>query len=138
MKPQIPAVGILKHNDYGDSMAYHVACNCGSPDCSHNVWIEAEDVGITVMTYTTQKTDYWTESVHPSYSKDGFSQWFDWFWKGLWNGLMTRLRLTKNIWIDGYVKYEAGIIMNEQEAINYAETLKRSIQDVKAFKKEKK
>jgi hypothetical protein len=139
MKAQIPAQGILKHSDYGTSMSYHVACNCGSPDCSHNVWIEAETEPdmITITTYTMQKTDYWTESAKLRYDKEGIAQWFDWFWKGLWNGLMIRLRLTKNIWFDGYAKYEAGILMNEQEALNYAETLKRSINDVREFKKEK-
>ena len=35
----------------------------------------------------------------------------------------------------GYVEYEADLIMNEQQAFNYAETLKKAVNDVKNFKK---
>jgi hypothetical protein len=34
----------------------------------------------------------------------------------------------------GYVEYEASIIMSEQQALNYAETLKSAIIDVKQFR----
>jgi hypothetical protein len=37
----------------------------------------------------------------------------------------------------GYVEYEANIIMTEQQALNYAETLKKAIKDVSAFKQPK-
>ena len=57
MKAQTPAEGILKTNDWGDSRAYHVVCECGGPDCSHNLWIEADDSGVAVMVYTTVRTN---------------------------------------------------------------------------------
>jgi ABC-type uncharacterized transport system ATPase subunit len=49
MKAQTPAEGILKTNDWGDSRAYHVVCECGSADCSHNLWVEADDSGVAVI-----------------------------------------------------------------------------------------
>ena len=54
MRAQKPAEGILKRNDSGDSKVYTVACDCGSPDHEHNVWIEAEESEITVTTYTKE------------------------------------------------------------------------------------
>lgn len=136
MKPQKPAEGILKTNDYGDSKWYHVICGCGQPDHSLTVEVEAEEFGVSVNTYVTVKTDYWTESVKKRYDIDSpWAQEFDWFWKDLWNGLITRLKLTWTIWTKGYIKAETTILMSEQQALNYAETLKSAIQDVKDFKK---
>ena len=136
MKPQKPAEGILKTNDYGDSKWYHVICGCGQPDHSLTVEVEAEEFGVSVNTYVTVKTDYWTESVKKRYDIDSpWTQEFDWFWKDRWNGLITRLKLTWTIWTKGYIKAETTILMSEQQALNYAETLKSAIQDVKDFKK---
>ena len=136
--PQTPAVGILLNNDWGDSVCYTVACNCGCNEHEHSIWVEADDSGITVSTYTTQKTDWWTESIKPRYDiENAWVQNFDWTWKGLWNSLMTRIRLTTTIWFKGYVKYEASLIMSEQQALNYAEELKSAISDVQKFRSNK-
>lgn len=107
LKQQTPAEGILKRNDYGDAIAYQVTCECQDADHDHNVWVEADDHRVTVTTYTTQKSQWWSLNR----------------WQTIWI-LLTR----------GYVKYEANIIMTEQQALNYAETLKTAIQDVKQFK----
>lgn len=135
MKAQQPAEGILKTHDWGDSKMYHVACSCGNDDDSLELFVESDDMGVTVSHYTTQKTDYWTESVAKRYDIDNvWQQEFDWFWKDLWNGFVTRLRLTKDIWFNGYIKYQSTTIMSEQQALNYAETLKTAIADVKVFR----
>lgn len=107
MKPQTPAEGILLHRDYGDAMQYTITCECCGPDCSHNVWVEADDVGVTVTTYTTQKTRWWSLSR----------------WQKAWR-LLTR----------GYLQYEASIIMTEQQALNYAHVLQESCKKVKQFR----
>jgi hypothetical protein len=108
LTPQTPAQGILKRNSWGDAITYQVVCECQDADHDHNVWIEADDTGVTVTTYTTQKSQWWSLNR----------------WQTIWILL-----------IKGYVKYEANIIMSEQQALNYAETIKSSIQDVKNFKK---
>lgn len=137
MTPQQPAQGILLQHDYGNTKSYIITCSCSSPDCEHHVNIEAEDTGVVVITYTSQKTDFWTESVQPDYTiDDDVMRWYNWFWTGLWNGLVRRLKLTKDIWVHGYIKYEASILMNEQQAINYAECLKQAVADVKEFRKQ--
>ena len=107
MKLQTPAEGILKKNDWGDAKTYHVVCDCGSEDHTHDLWIEAEDVGITVTIYATVKSPWW--------SMNRFKQ--------LWR-LMTK----------GYLEQETALTMSEQTALNYAKTLEQAVDDVKAFK----
>jgi hypothetical protein len=111
MKTQTPAEGILLHKDYGDAKMYTLTCECCSPDCAHQVWVEAEDTGVTVTTHTQQKTKWWELNR----------------WKIIWR-LLTR----------GYVEYEASIIMTEQQALNYARVLDLATVDVAAFRKQRK
>ena len=135
MKAQQPAEGILKTNDFGDSKWYQVVCGCGQSDHTLTVEVEADDMGVSVNTYATVKTDYWTESVKKRYDIDSpWLQEFDWFWKGLVNGFLTRLRLTWDIWIKGYVRAETTTLMSKQQALNFAETLTSAIKDVEEFK----
>ena len=53
LKPQTPAEGILKKNDWGDAKMYHVVCDCGQPDHEHSLWVEADETGISVTIYAT-------------------------------------------------------------------------------------
>ena len=135
MKPQTPAQGIMKTGEFGDSKFYKVTCSCGQPDHDVDFCVEADDTGVNVTTYVTAKSDYWSDALKQRYDIDSpWLQEFDWFWKGIVNGLVRRLKLTWNIWTQGYVKTETTIAMSEQQALNYAETLKSAIKDVKDFK----
>jgi hypothetical protein len=111
MKTQTPADGILLRKDYGDAKVYKIVCECGDCDHSHEVWVEAEDYGVNVTIYTQQKTRWWTLNR----------------WQKMWT-LLTK----------GYVEVEANLIMGQQQALNYAETLKKAIKDVEEFRKLKK
>jgi len=51
------------------------------------------------------------------------------------NGFWTRLKVTWQLWTTGAVTAESTIALSEQQALNYAETLKSAIKDVKDFKK---
>ena len=111
LDPQIPAEGILKRNDWGDSKLYQVACECSDSNHDHNVWIEIDDTErVNVTVYTTVKSKWWSLNR----------------WQKIWT-LLTQ----------GYVEYEATIVMTEQQALNYSETLKKAIKDVKQFKEER-
>jgi hypothetical protein len=111
LNPQSPAEGILKRNDWGDAITYQVVCECQDANHDHNVWVEADDHRVTVTTYTTQKSKWWSLNR----------------WQTIW------ILLTK-----GYIEYEANLIMTEQQTLNYAEILKTAIQDVKKFKQDRK
>jgi hypothetical protein len=108
MSPEIPAEGVLKRNEWGDTKCYQIVCECGDSDHDHNLWIEAEDTGVNVIIYTTNITPFWRKNR----------------WRQMWE-LLTR----------GYVKQEVAISLTEQQALNYAETIKKAIQDVQNFKK---
>ena len=106
---QIPAEGILKHNDWGDSKIYRVTCECGSTECDHNVWIESEDSGVTVTIYTTTRSNFWSKTR----------------WYHMWT-LLTK----------GYIDTESTVCLKQQGAFNYANTLLSAVDDVKQFRKD--
>jgi hypothetical protein len=136
MKAETPANGILRTNDFGDSKWYQVVCGCGQPDHTLTVEVESDEMGVSVNTYATVKTDYWSETVTKRYDIDSpWLQEWDWFWKDLVNGVVTRLKLTWAVWVKGYVQCETTVLMSEQQALNYAETIKSAIKDVKDFQK---
>jgi hypothetical protein len=107
MKAQIPAEGILKKNDWGDAKMYQVVCDCGQSDHEHNLWVEADETGISVTIYATVKSPWWS---------------------------MNRFKQIWTLIIKGYLQHETVLTMNEQAAFNYAETLKSAVKDVKEFK----
>jgi hypothetical protein len=111
MKYQVPAEGIMKTNDWGDSKVYRVSCDCSSPDHDHNVWLEADDHNVTVTVYATAKTNFWSKTR----------------WHHIWT-LLTK----------GYVDTEVSVCLTEQQAFNYAHTLLSGVDDVKKFSKERK
>jgi hypothetical protein len=108
MIAETPARSILKVNEWGASKMYKVVCECGSDDCTHTVDIEAEDTGVTVTIYTKTRTNFWSMNR----------------WQHIWT-LLTK----------GHVDFETNIHLSEQSALNYSETLKQAVYDVKNFKK---
>ena len=138
MKSETPTEGILKRSDFGDSKFYQVVCGCGQEYHDHTVEVEAADTGINVNIYATAKTNYWSETFKKRFDIENvWQQEFDWFWKDLVNGLVTRLKVTWQLWTTGAVKVETTIAMSEQQALNYAEILKSAIKDVKRFQQER-
>lgn len=135
MSAQTPAEGIMKVGEYGDAKFYKVACQCGSPDHDIDFEVEAEDPNVNVNIYVKVKTDHWTEAVKKRYDIDNpYLQELDWTVKDIINGFVSRLKLTWRVWTQGYLKTEVTVAMTEQQALNYAETLKSAVNDVKSFK----
>ena len=110
MNAQLPAEGIMKTNDWGDSRVYRIACNCGDEDHNHNMWVEADDSDIVVTIYTTGKTNWWSKKR----------------WYHIWT-LLTK----------GYIDTESAVHLTKQQALNYASVLQLAIGDVEEFRKEK-
>lgn len=139
LKPQIPAEGIMKTSDWGNSKMYKIQCTCGNDDDSIEFMVEADDLDmITVTTFTTQKTAYWDHpfDVSNTYKiKNSFLSSVAYTTLSILNGLHHRIKLTWNLWFDGYLKYQQSTIMSEQQTLNYAETLKAAIKDCKDFRK---
>jgi hypothetical protein len=136
MKAETPAQGIMKTGEFSDSKFYKVVCGCGQPDHDIDFEVEADETGVNVNTYVTAKTDYWTETVKKRYDIDNpYLQELDWTLKDIVNGFFRRLKMTWEIWTQGYITTQTTIAMSEQQALNYAETLKSAIKDVKNFQK---
>lgn len=134
MNAQTPAEGIMKTHEWGSSKMYKVTCSCGQPYHDHDIDIEADATGISVDIYTTIKTDYWTETVDMRYDIENTTiQETYWFVVNLINSTIRKLKLTWELWTTGAVTAETTIHMTEQQALNYAETLKSAVQDVKDF-----
>ena len=106
---QLPAEGIMKTGEWGNSKVYRVACECHSDSCNHNMWVEADEHNIVVTIFTTGKTNWWSKTR----------------WYHIWT-LLTK----------GYVDTESALYLSKQQALNYAETLKSAILDVEQFRKE--
>jgi hypothetical protein len=139
MKAEAPAEGILKRGDYGDSKWYQVVCGCGQEYHDHNFEVEASETGVDVHVHMTVKSDYWGEIVEKHYNIDSiYWQEVDWFWKDLVNNFVRKVKVTWEVWTTGAVTAQTTITMTEQQALNYAETLKNAIDDVKHFKEERK
>lgn len=138
MKAQKPAEGILKTHDFGDSKYYKVTCGCGQPWHDFDFNVEADITGVHVDLDVTLKTDYWTEAVTKRYDIDNeVLQEADWFVKELVNNFIRKVKLTWELWTTGAITSYTTVHMNEQQALNYAETLKSAIKDVQEFNKQR-
>lgn len=145
MTPQKPAEGILLSKEFPDSKYYSVPCSCGNPDDEIMFEVEVEDWGeITVNTYTTQKTSWWKDpfNQNKSYNYNSeFAYHLNYWFRGWLNGIAHRLKITWDVWVKGYVKYNQSTVMTKQQALNYAATLEQAIKDLEEFhrtRKEKK
>ena len=107
MRAEKPAEGILKKTEFGSFKSYYVHCECGSAECAHHVWIEASDMDVTVSFGLTLRSKWYSMNR----------------WKQIWT------ILTK-----GYLDIESTLVLNEQSALNYAETLKLAMKDVKQLR----
>jgi hypothetical protein len=101
MKAQTPAEGILLVNDWGTSKMYKAVCQCGDEEHTHTIDIEVDDA-VNVTIYTTVSTDFWSRSR----------------WSYIWQLLTT-----------GRAKFESTLVMNEQQALTYAETIRQAAID---------
>lgn len=120
--PQIPAEGIMKTNDFGDSACYTVSCQCGNTDDEIRFEVEADDHSVTVHHWVKVKTVWWDEPTR-----------YRWI-----NGLIRRLKITYKLWIHGYVEYESWTMLNQQQAINYSNVLKKASLDVVQYREKNK
>jgi flagellar hook-basal body complex protein FliE len=128
---QIPAVGIMQTHDFGDSKYYRIACKCGQEKDDINMNVEVDECDIAVHTYVTVSTCWWRERFN---TFDSIHNPFMYTTKKIANDVINRAMIIWTVLTKGYVEMESWTSMNEQQALNYAETLKSAIEDVKAFR----
>ena len=113
---QEPAEGVLKRNDWGYSKWYRVECECSSPNHAHEFDVEADEDGVTVSLYIDSHTPY----------QGNF-----------WQDIKYRIRAALRLLFMGRIELGSDIILKEQVAINYANTLLSATQDVREFRDQK-
>lgn len=134
LTPQTPAEGIMQTHKFNDSVFYSVNCSCGSDDHTMDISISYEKAvdDIVVEFYSKQKSLYWQKVAEWNvYNID--NPWLFsivYFIQGFVNGLGHRLKVTKNLWINGYIEYQSDTIMSKQTALNMAEAIKNTIEEL--------
>ena len=134
MTPQVPSEGIMKTHDFDNAFSYKLECSCGNPDDSVLIFIEKDnDTNEFFINFSaTQKTHWWKSLVDWEIHKIDNPFWYMIvnFTQSFINGLHQRLRITKDIWWNGYVEYSSDTIISKQTALNLAEALKTSIMEL--------
>jgi hypothetical protein len=110
MKAQTPASGISIERDFGDARVFNVECDCGSDEHAVKMWIEVQrdqDVpDVEVSFYVTT----WT--------KDFWKEW------------PARIRAVYDILFKGVHKQEHHMLLNKQSAINFAQAIKDTVEEL--------
>ena len=133
MKPQEPAVGISKMWEYAGCEAYQVDCVFGSADHNIQFTVEFDDIlrEIVVNHYATLTTDSWSTVIDSSFGFENSTLWsIDYCIRGFINSLLSKLRITYDVWFKGQASYSSSTILSKQRALNYAHALETAIQRV--------
>lgn len=136
MKVQNPANGILKRFESNTSKTFYITCVCGSSDDNIDMSIEFDKTfdDVTVSFETIQKTD-WYKVPEFWNIYDIESEWLAGianYIQGIYQGMYHRLKITKDVWINGYVKYYGCAILTRQQAINLSDAITSSISDLES------
>lgn len=134
MKAETPALGISKVREYEDMIVYNINCQCTDPNHYHLLTVEADqetnDISVIVDLETT--TDYWTEYVNQNsnLSNDHLYH-LKWTFAYIINETIRRVKIASRAIFYGHIQRQATLILNRQQALNYAEALKNAISNLK-------
>lgn len=123
---QTPAEGIMLTANFPDYKSYNIICSCHNPDDSIDMAVEVDEFGQPIITlYTTQRTEFWKNLVEwETYKINN-----PWLYciantiKSFLNGLFHRLKITRDVWVHGYVRYSSTTILSKQQGLNVAHTI---------------
>jgi len=139
MNSEIPARGILYTEDSPTCKSYVVPCTCTNPDDTIEFTVNIDDFQeIELQHYTLQKTPIWRDPFkqHKTYGiKNRLLFEIAYYTTGFLNSLHHRLSVTWKVWTKGQVEYYSTTILNKQQAINYADTIKRAVHDIEETNK---
>jgi hypothetical protein len=133
MEYQKPAENIMLTHDFKDAKFYSVNCSCTNPDDKIDLEIEADEYGeIVVYFHTTAKTHWWKTLANWETHKidNPFLYLIVNSVQSLINGLHQRIKLTKEIWWNGYISLQTTTILTKQTALNFSETLKDAVKEI--------
>lgn len=129
MEAQKPAKGIMEQTGGKDWKMYRVPCSCGC-DNQIDFMVEIDDYNISANFYAETKTAWWRSRFNTSVD----DLWLVYVAKDFANDLINRFAVAWNAIIHGYVKTEVTVLLSEQQCINFAETLKTAVEELKAVR----
>jgi len=110
MQAQTPAKGVSETYNSNNMDSYHIECDCTAPDHSVSTWIEVgmedEDMDYISVTFYVKT---WTP-----------------FFTGFWQ----RIKCAANILFTGVSTQEHGILLKEQNALNWITAVQKSLDKV--------
>lgn len=118
MNYQEPAEGIVLEQSFDTAKFYTVYCDCGDEKHRIKLVVEAEDL-VTVSHYINITSCWWNDQPTR----------FDFI-----NKIIHIVVTTWHLWTKGYIECESHVLLSEQTALNFSETLRKAIQDVKTQK----
>lgn len=130
MEAQKPAKGILEQTGGKDWKMYRVPCSCGC-DNQIDLMVEVDDYNVSANFYAETKTPYWRRRFETSSVDD---QWLVYVVKEFANDWLNRFEIVWEALTKGYVKTEVTVMLSDQQCINFAETLKTAVEDLKKYR----
>ena len=130
----------MKQYEYDTIQSYYIACGCGSDEDHVDMIIEYNKAlsDVTITMETTQKTDWW-KSLDLWEVYDFDNEWIATIANSLLSlckGIHHRLKITKDVWFNGYVKYYSFTMLNKQQLVNLIGILTRVVEKIDADKQE--
>jgi len=111
MKTQTSANGIMQISEYENSCSYRVACECSDPEHDVTAWIDItpdqDSINVVNVEFYIETTTAW------------------------WDAGFSRIRAAWDILVHGYRKEGHTMLLNEQTALNFADALLKSINNLR-------
>lgn len=127
MEAQKPAKGIMERVSYSDGSFWRaVACQCGNDEHNHEISVEVDDFDVSVYMYVNTHTRYPHEN-YPSLD-DGCIKRARIGVSNFYRTMLHRIKCTWDIWFTGRIQYQADIILDKQQTINYSRTLQDAVE----------
>lgn len=130
LTPQVPAHGIYETHRDKETVTYTVPCSCTNPDDAVTLTIERADDGLVTVEHTVSvKTDFWSgKHQHPT--GNVIKDWYNTYIGAAVRYFLRCWRITYDVWVKGFAKYQCYTVMTEQQALNYAAALHHGVTEL--------
>lgn len=119
---------ICKTGEYADAVAFKAECSCGGPDHSQSLFVEIEYDQVTLKLYSTIEANVYCSSTYNYFDEINKGHYLKAFFHWIRHSFYMfreKCRLTKKLWLDGYVTAENDFMFKNNASIDaYVEAIK--------------
>ncbi|SRR6056297_4354830 len=112
MKPEKPALGISRSNEWEDAMVYHVECECSDPDHAVVTWIE---IGNDPEIHNEVEVTFYVQTNFSMFSL-----------RHIWS----RIKIAVGVLFGRGYQQHHSLILKKQAALNFGAAIEQTIQDL--------